>query len=352
MPTPTIPDGELFFNATTYSGNGTGSGSTQTIVNGAAGASFQPDFIWIKSRTTADFHNLNDIVRGIVGTGSPNLFTNTTGAEATFTGFGVSALNSNGFNLIGNGSYTNASGTNYVAWQWKAGGTAVTNTAGSITSQVSANTTSGFSIVTYTGTGSNATVGHGLGVAPSWVIVKGRNVGSTNWFIYTATQGNTKYLDFSTGAGGTDTSAWNSTSPTSTVFSVGTSYYTNYAATTYVAYCWAPIAGYSAFGSYTGNGSADGSFVYLGFRPRLVMIKRTDTTANWFIFDTARDTYNAAGLELYPNLSNAEADGRPDLDILSNGMKMRSTATGQNASGGTYVYACWAENPFKYSNAR
>jgi hypothetical protein len=318
----------------------TGTGSSQSIT----GLGFQPDWTWIKERNASADHGLYDAVRGVQN----QLESNTTTAE-TAEATGLTAFGSDGF-TVGALAQLNTSSATYVAWNWKANGAGSTNTAGSITSTVSANTSAGFSIVTYTGTAANATVGHGLGVAPSMIITKNRD-SSTAWWVYHASLGNTKYIVLNTTAAEvTSSSAWNNTSPTSTVFSLGAANPSN--ANQDVAYCFAPIAGYSAFGSYTGNGSSDGSFVYLGFRPRFVMIKRTDTTANWFIFDTARDTYNAAGLELYPNLSNAEADGRPDLDILSNGMKMRSTATGQNANGGTYIYMAFAENPFKYSLAR
>jgi hypothetical protein len=351
MPTPTIPDGELFFNATLYTGNG----ASRSITNGAPGASFQPDFIWIKSRSTADYHNLNDIVRGIVGTGSPNLFTNRTEAEATFTGFGVSALNSNGFNLIGNGSYTNASGTNYVAWQWKAGGTAVTNTSGSITSTVSANTTAGFSVVTWTGNGTaGATIGHGLGVAPQMVIAKRRSAAS-NWSVSATAIGATKVLFLEqTAAAATDNGPFNSTLPSSTVITLGSSTDTNASGGTFVAYCWAPIDGYSAFGSYTGNGSTDGPFVYTGFRPRFVLRKRTDAAWRWFIIDSSRDTFNVSNDGLFPNFANAEEVSTANwgVDFLSNGFKVRSTDIESNASGGNYIYMAFAENPFKYANAR
>jgi hypothetical protein len=345
-------------NATTYTGNGTGLGSTQTIVNGAAGQAFQPDFSWIKNRGTTDYHNLTDIVRGISGTGSPILSTNVTSAESTPTGYGVSALNSNGFTLIGNGSYTNATGNNYVAWQWKANGAAVTNTAGTISSQVSANTTSGFSIVTWTGSGAAGTVGHGLGVAPAMVIKKDRSVASIGydvWMVYhqnaSATpQNGFLYLN-ATNAFTTDSTAWNNTAPTSSVFSLGASVNANVGN---VAYCWAPIAGYSAFGSYAGNGSNDGPFVYLGFRPRFVMIKCSSDAQAWIIFDTARNPYNSNLYELYPNLTLADSvDTNGSIDIVSNGFKNRNAASASlNASGQTYIYACWAENPFKYSNAR
>ena len=348
MTTPTIPAGNLYMNATLY----TGTNSSQTVTNGGTGTSFQPDFVWVKSRSNGFSNSLYDSVRGVRNT----LASNSTNAEnLESAGYSLTAFNSNGFSVgidnAGIGS-VNASASTYVGWQWKAGGTAVSNTNGSITSSVSANTTSGFSVVTYTGTGANATVGHGLGVAPAWVIVKGRNVGSTNWFIYTATQGATKYLDFSSGTGGTDSSAWNNTAPTSSVFSVGSSYYTNYSATTYVAYCWTPIAGYSAFGSYTGNGSADGTFVYTGFRPRYVIVKRTDAAYGWFIEDSSCNPYNVQTHHLRADTADAEVSSGWNLDTLSNGFKLRESGSAVNASGGTYIYACFGENPFKYALAK
>jgi hypothetical protein len=345
MPTPTIPAGNLFMNATLYTGNS----GTQSIVNGVAGQAFQPDFVWLKSRSNALDHGLNDSVRGVQKT----LASNGTGAE-NYGGTGeLTAFNSNGFTLVNSGSYqTNQSGYTYVAWQWKAGGTAVTNTSGSISSQVSANTTSGFSIVTYTGNGSTgATVGHGLGVTPAMIIVKKRS-STGNWITYHTSTGINQYLYLnSTSASATATPTWGVSSTTFTLQQSYSDYNDN--GVTYVAYCWTPIAGYSAFGSYTGNGSADGSFVYLGFRPRFIMIKRSDTIANWTIRDTARNPYNSANLGLFPNLSIAEdsTSGR-EIDILSNGFKIRGTDSDLNTSSGTYTYACWAENPFKYSNAR
>jgi hypothetical protein len=338
LPNSTIVAGNKQMDATLY----TGTGATQSIVNAG---SMQPDFVWIKARSTTTNNRLYDSVRGA----TLQIQSNNTDAEAVNAN-GLTAFVSNGF-TVGSASSENASGQTFVGWQWKAGGTAVTNTAGSISSQVSANTTSGFSVVTYTGSGLNATVGHGLGVAPSWVIVKGRNVGSTNWFIYTATQGATKYLDFSTGTGGTDSSSWNNTAPTSSVFSVGTSYYTNFALTTYVAYCWSEIAGYSAFGSYTGNGSTDGPFVYTGFRPRFVIIKRSDGVEPWLMLDSARQTYNVMGPYLLANASDAEATFS-FIDFTSNGFKIRNTGGSFNTSGGTYIYMAFAENPFKNALAR
>jgi hypothetical protein len=337
-------------NAVLYTGNG----SSQTIT----GVGFQPDWVWIKQRSGTANHNLYDVLR-IVSGDYKRLYSNLTIAEESSTYLGntnLSAFTSDGFSL-GAGTDTNANTSTYVGWNWKANGAGVSNTAGSITSTVSANTTSGFSVVTYTGNGSSgATIGHGLGVAPSMFIVKSRGT-TDSWGVYHASLGNTKglYLE-TTGAAVTSSAFWNNTSPTSTVFSVSNNSINNASSTNYVAYCFAPISGFSAFGSYTGNGSADGPFVYLGFRPRFVMVKRTDSSGNnWTILDTSRDTYNAAGLYLYPNLSAAEDDYRAStgpVDILSNGFKQRSALSNVNASGATYIYACFAENPFKNALAR
>jgi len=207
--------------------------------------------------------------------------------------------------------------------------------------------------VTYTGTGANATVGHGLGVAPSMILVKARNISSVGFVVgHTSLPWPNGYLQlYSTNAVGSASTVWN-TSPTSSVFGVGTDLGTNYSSSaTYVAYCWSAVAGYSAFGSYTGNGSTDGPFVYLGFRPRYILWKRTDTTADWGVIDTSRDPYNTTGYDLTPNAASAEGSGYT-VDFLSNGFKIRLTATRINASGGTYIYAAFAENPFKYALAR
>jgi len=349
LPTPTIgatasTTANKYMDATLY----TGTGSTQSIVNSGA---MQPDLVWLKSRSNAQDHNLYDSVRGISGTGSPALFSNLTDAETTYTGFGVSALNSNGFTVIGNGGLSNSNGFTYVGWQWRASNaTAVTNTNGSITSTVSANTTAGFSIVTYTGNGSNATIGHGLGVAPSMIIRKARNASAqNNWYVYhsSLSANGTVFLNL-TDAYFASANYWNNTAPTSSVFTVGSA--TNVLNDTWVAYCFAQVAGYSAFGSYTGNGSSDGTFVYTNFAPSFVMVKRTDTTGNWFIIDNKRLGYNGGTKNLYPNLSNAEAT--LELDLISNGFKWRLSGADVNASGGTYIYMAFAETPLKFSNAR
>jgi len=347
LPTPTIgatasTTANDYFDATLYTGNGT----TQSIVNSGP---MQPDFVWVKRRDGTNWHNLADSVRG---TGK-RLFSNTTNAEDTSSGL-LTSFNSNGFTVGSEADY-NINGGSFVAWQWRASNaTAVTNTAGSITSTVSANTSAGFSIVTYTGTGANATVGHGLGVALSMVIVKQRN-GSNSFPVWhsglTGGSGYYVYLDL-TNSVGTASSVFNATNPTSTLFSVGTNSLTNGNTDTYVAYCFAPIAGYSAFGSYTGNGSTDGTFVYTGFRPRFVMVKRTDTGGYWSMKDTARDPYNVAGNLLFANASDAEYSNNQLFDLNSNGFKLRGSNSDINASGGTYIYMAFAETPLKFSNAR
>ena len=336
-----VPDGRVAMAATTY----TGTGATLAVSNAVNTVGMQPDLVWIKSRSNAYGNYVNDVIRG----STTYLETNTTGAEGTQSNTIIS-FNSNGFSLGNNLSY-NGSGSTYVGWQWNAGGTTVTNGTGTISSQVRANTPAGFSVVTYTGTGTNATVGHGLGVAPSLVICKTR-AASQGWAVYHISSGATQYLLLnSTIAATTDANAWNNTAPTSSVFSVSIGSGTGGLTSAYVAYCWAPVAGYSAFGSYTGNGSADGPFIYTGFRPRFILIKVSSTTGNWRILDTARSPSNVESLELYPSLANAESSFAI-LDGLSNGFKIRNSDVNYNNSGSTYIYACFAENPLRYANAR
>jgi len=338
-----VPDGRVAMAATLYTGNG----STQAVSNAVNSVGMQPDLVWIKSRNQATNHALFDSVRG---TGKV-IQSNTTAAEAT-DNTTLTAFNASGFSLgAAAGSYiVNTSTYTFVGWNWKAGGTAVSNTAGTITSSVSANTTAGFSVVTYTGTGSSSTRGHGLGAVPSMIIVKRRDV-ADNWAVYHASLGNTiaMFLNL-TQAQYANVVYWDNTSPTSTVFTVRSATEVNASGGSYVAYCWAPVAGYSAFGSYTGNGSADGPFIYTGFLPRWVMVKSSSAVESWYVWDTARDAYNVASAQLYPNLSNAEASA-VSIDANSNGFKCRS-ATVVNASGATYIYAAFAENPLKYANAR
>jgi hypothetical protein len=356
LPTPAIgatstTQANDYFNPVLYTGNGYPTSGTQSI----SGVGFQPDFVWIKYRSGTGSHSLYDAIRGA----TKGLFTNLTNAEETDTN-SLTSLNSDGFSVGTNStglSNVNVNSGTYVAWNWKANGAGSSNTAGTITSTVSANTTSGFSIVTYTGTGANATVGHGLGVAPSMIIIKRTN--STNsWQVYHSN------ANASPASGGlflntTDaftalSTTWNSTVPASTVFSIGTAAGTNASGGTYVAYVFAPVAGYSAFGSYTGNAAADGPFIYTGFRPRFVIRKCSSATSNWFINDAARDPSNVVLLRLNADLSDAESSGaNSDIDFLSNGFKIRATSTaGVNQSGQTHIYMAFAEVPMKYSLGR
>jgi len=355
LPAPTISNGAAYMAANIFTGNS----ATQTVNNSVNNVSFQPDLIWFKNRSNALDHAILDAVRG----GTPPLFlsSNLTTAEGSTGGGESITYNSNGFAVISNNQRINFSGHTYVAWQWNAGNSTVTNTSGSISAQVRANPTAGFSVVTYTGNGSNgATVGHGLGVVPAMMIIKSRNYGSVgwDWIVYhRSLNTSTEYLVLnSTAAKATAAGLWSTSSSTfgfptaySTTNSAGvTSPYSNF-----VAYCFAAVAGYSAFGSYTGNGSTDGPFIYCGFRPRYFWCKRTDSTGSWQLHDTSRSTYNAAAEELYPNATAAE-DTSWLVDFLSNGVKIRSnsSSTDSNATGGTYIFAAFAENPFKNSLAR
>jgi hypothetical protein len=353
LPTPSISNGANYMAATLWTGTGVGS---RAITNTSNGVSFQPDWVWIKSRSATYSHQTNDSVRGAT---NGCLYTDLT--NAVDANFGITSFNSDGFTLGNTASLIsssfasqNGSGATFVGWQWKGGGTGVTNTSGSITSTVSANTTAGFSVVTWTGTGANATVGHGLGVAPSMIIVKGRF--ASNWSVYHASlSGNTYYLILNSTAAQSNTSGttyWNSTSPTSTVFSLGTDANVNSTnAAGMVAYCFAPISGYSAFGSYTGNGTTDGPFVYCGFRPRFILIKATNLAADWSLWDTSRSPYNQGNQTLWANLSNVEYTAGEYFDVLSNGFKLRDGNTESNGAY-TYIYAAFAENPFTIARAR
>ena len=342
---PTIKKPNQHFDATLY----TGTGSAQTITNAGG---FQPDFVWIKDRSNgSNYHALFDVIRGT----NNRLFSNATDAQNTTTGT-LTAFNSNGFTL-GSQEGQNANGNSLVAWQWKAGGASTVNTSGSISSNVSVNTTAGFSVVTYTGTGTAATVGHGLGVAPKMLIVKNRVQGTYgNWTVWHTTLTGSQYLALNaTTATETNTSRWNGTVPTSTVFSVGTDSFgnTNKSGDTYVAYCFAEVEGYSKFGSYTGNGSADGPFVYTGFRPKFLMFKTTTIIGHWVIVDTSRNTYNVIDNSLYPDTSGSEINTITDVDFLSNGFKWRGVLDNEtNVNGEVYIYMAFAEAPFKYSSAR
>jgi hypothetical protein len=349
LPTSTIVKGNTVMDATLW----TGTGSNPQVITNAAG--FKPDLVWLKSRSAAFYNQLADSIRGA----NKSLYSNTTDPEDTNAINGYQTVfSSNGFSVTAgsnSGAAVNGSGTTYVGWQWQAGqGTTSSNTNGTITSTVSVNASAGFSVVSFAvpATTSSYTIGHGLGVAPSLIFVKGRDK-VDSWVIYhsSVSTNTSSYLVLnSTSATLSLANMWGTALPTSSVFGI-TANTTIANNQNVIAYCWSEIAGFSKFGSYTGNGSADGTFVYLGFRPKFVLIKRTDTTSDWRTIDTSRDTFNGAKAILYPNLTDAEASVEIE-DILSNGFKLRINNAGINGSGGTYIYMAYAENPFKNALAR
>jgi len=338
-----LDDPTQFFNTILYTGNGS--------TNAITGVGFQPDWVWCKNRTSAKYHGLYDSVRG-TGT-SKSLTSNSSEAEGANANFiNLTSFDSDGFTLgaTSNTNQINTSGENHVAWNWKAGGSASSNTDGSITSTVSANTTAGFSIVSYTGTGSNATIGHGLGSAPQVVIVKERS-SSDSWHVGHASLGFTKNLYLNaTNATNTETAIFNDTAPTSSVFSLGNNTGINASSSTYIVYCFAEKKGYSKFGSYTGNDNADGTFVYTGFAPAWVMIKRTNSVNDWIILDRKRNPRNPSDERLLANSSNAASTANTMVDFLSNGFKPRSTYGGINGASDNFIYMTFAESPFVNSN--
>ena len=330
----TIPKSSLHFTPELYVG--TGSSRTISTLN------FQPDWVWIKNRGTNDRHSLFDAVRA-----APNMLTSNANEAQSAQPSELTAFNANGF-TVNNATSVNGSSANYVSWNWKANGVGSANTDGSITSTVSTNTTSGFSIVKYTGTGNGGvnTVGHGLGVIPKVIIIKALTT-TQGWYQYHESLGNTKVIDFTTAAAVTN-DYWSDTTPTASVFNVigNTVVGGNY---DYIAYCFAEKQGYSKFGSYTGNGNADGTFTYLGFKPAFIMIKKNSGSSDWAMFDNKRQGYNVANNLLYPNNTTSDTTGT-FLDLVSNGFKMRTTATWSNASGASYIYMAFAEAPLVSTN--
>jgi len=330
----TIKKPSDYFNTKLYTGNG----STQNIT----GVGFQPDLIWLKDRDATDWHWWNDAVRGATKT----IFSNVTNAEST-QATSITAFDTDGFTL-GNDGSVNRNNDNYVAWNWLGANGTASNTDGSITSTVSANTTSGFSIVSYTGNATDgATVGHGLGAVPDMLIGKDLSDGS-GWGIWHKDLTNAGYkLSFTTDAQADDSALFGGssrTAPTSSVFTLGSGGGLN-GSNANIIYAFTSIKGFSKFGSYTGNGNANGTFVYTGFKPAFVMIKHTNGTSNWTINDTGRDPTNVNNLRLFPNQNVAESSGSDSMDMLSNGFKFRSTDGGNNGSGDTYIFMAFAAEP-------
>jgi hypothetical protein len=333
------------FNTVLYSGDD----STNRAITAIG---FQPDFLWIKHRSVAYHHNQVDSVRG-----ASNTLSSSASSAENFAGTGdVLSFDSDGFSIRNTSNWViNGSGKTYVAWNWKAGGTASSNTNGSITSSVSANPAAGFSIVSYTGTGSNATVGHGLSAAPEMVIIKGRSI-VENWTTYSKPVGATKAVFLNlTNAQTTSGVFFNNTTPTSSVFSIGVNGSINSNTNTYIAYCFHSVDSYSRVGSYIGNGNADGPFVHCGFKPAMIIFKVSSASGtNWMLLDNKRDPFNDdTPLYLHPDTSDADnANSGAPVDFVSNGFKVRTASSIRNPNGGTVIFIAFAENPFKHTNAR
>ena len=327
----TIPKSSLYFSPTLYVGNG----GTKTVT----GIPFEPDMTWLKNRSGATDNEIYDKVRGV----GYRIYTNTSAGQDDLGSQGLSAWTSDGF-TVGNNGAINGNGNNLVSWNWKGNGSGSANGDGSINSTVSANTTSGFSIVKFVGTGATATVGHGLGVAPRMIIIKYIG-GSANWGVYHQSLGNTKamFLDL-TGTEGTSNDYWNSTSPTSDVFSVNTFSGFNYNGGNMIAYCFAEKQGFSKFGLYEGNGNANGPFVYTGFKPSFVMVKAKGQTESWYILDNKRPGYNTNNYYLNPNTTSAEGTSTTLANsLLSNGFKPNNNDTSMNTSGQGYIYMAFGQ---------
>ena len=333
----TIDDPSEYFHTQIYTGDGN---DDRSITNDANAGNFSPDWLWLKNRSGTNSHALVDTTRGATKV----LRSNASNAEETEAN-GIQAFETDGFQ-IGSGGLVNTNGNNYVTWQWKAnGGTTSSNTDGSITTTVQANTTAGFSIVTYTGSGSAGSFGHGL-TSPKIIIIKDRDDSNSWYFHTTAIDGSDDYVFLDQTTAKSNASAG---------YSIGTSVYnmggagsvTNLSGTDYVAYCFQEIKGYSKFSSYTGNGNADGAFVYTGFRPAFVIGKKTSGADNWYLMDTKRLPFNSSdGDRVFPNLSNAESTDGPRIDFVSNGFKIKTAAGLFNDSGATYIYMAFAEHPF------
>jgi len=348
----TIDDPSAFFKVTPYVGNNVDG----LAITHSGDTDLQADFFWIKMRGGAAQHVQSDTVRGILKV----LNSNSSAAEdSNSEGEMIKTVTSNGFTLgdsaAGQGDTNSTSGRTYVAWCWKANGSGSSNEDGTInTTATSANTTAGFSISTYTGTGSNATIGHGLNSAPTFWVVKPRtDVSDNQWFVCHhgfATDYATDFIHFDTNGAVQDNNLmWNDTAPTSSVISLGTKDGTNKSSGTYVCYAWHEVQGYSKFGTYTGNGSADGPYIHLGFKPAWLMIKERDNADDWIMFDNKRVGYNVDNNELYANTTSQE--GTADfLDLLASGFKLRATHGTVNTSGSVYIYMAFAEAPLVNSN--
>jgi len=325
----TINKGSKYFNTITYTGTGSSLANT--------GVGFQPDWVWIKGRSGATDHALYDNVRGV----QKDLVSNAASAETTQT-TGLTAFGSDGF-TIGALAKLNTSAATYVAWNWLGANTTVSNTSGTITSTVSSNTTSGFSVVSYTGNGtSGPTIGHGLGITPKIVIIKNRQA-AEGWQVWV---NNNIRIQLNTTAGNAGNFPISTSSTLITLPNFDGAW--NTSAVTYIAYCFAEIKGFSRFGTYIGNGNSDGRFIYTGFKPAFILVKRYDSTGDWYLQDNVRNqNFNGDPKTLQPNTTSTESTiGTWSIDNLSNGFKIRESNAAINASSGTYIYMAFAQNPF------
>ena len=336
-----IDDPSAYFQANAYTGNG----SNGYAITNDGNSDLQPDLWWAKNRDKAYDHALYDSTRGV----AEILVSHSTAAAVGGVTDRIASFDTNGFTL--NGSVTvNENNNPHVAWQWKAnGGTTSSNGDGGITSTVQANTTAGFSIATYTGNSNNpSSIGHGLGVVPKFYIIKQRDAVNA-WKVYhsgIATDAEDYVMELNTEAAREDNAIWNDTGPTSSVINFTDHGAVNQSGETYVAYSFAEVQGYSKFGKYIGNGSTNGTFVYTGFKPAFVLIRRTDATNNWLIYDHKRSGYNPKQDKLYPDDASAEDASTTSVDLLSNGFKLRASSASQNALNGTYIFMAFAANPF------
>jgi hypothetical protein len=339
----TIDDPSAYFQTVLYVGN-----ATARSITFDGNTDMQPDLNWTKVRNSGTYHNLADSVRGA----TKQIYSNASDAEASATD-AITSFNSNGFSIGSNGD-VNANTKNIVSWNWKAG-TSFSNSSGSnganLDSSGSVSTTAGFSIVSFTGNRSTTrNIYHGLGAVPKMIIFKNRDT-TNGWTIYNETIGNANKLTLnSTNASGACTACFASTTPTSTLFTVGDDSDTNGTSNNMIAYCFADVKGYSKVGgSYTGNGNADGTFVYTGFKPAFIIAKRSDGANNWIMHDNKRPEYNPTNI-LFPNLSNVELSSNNQFDILSNGFKCRASTSDSNTSGGSYIFLAFAESSFVSSS--
>ena len=343
----TIDNPELYFQTQLYTGNANdGSGTTQAVTLGGS-EDMQPDLVWIKSRSATKSYYFFDVIRGV----TKELNTNNQNDENT-NAQGLQSFNSDGFTL-GHEPEMNENGTTYCSWNWLAGGSASSNTQGNVTTSVSANTTAGFSVVTYSGNGGALTIGHGLGAKPSMIFIKNRTDDGSDWIIGHKDGGgfdNNKFLKFSNASTFTNSVVFG-TAPATTTLALSTGNASNISASSkdFVAYCFAGKKGYSKFGKYEGASSTDGSFIYTGFKPAFFMAKAIGRSENWYIFDNKRLGYNVENAQLYPDVNNTEAT-TDYLDFLSNGVKYRYNSVGLNGTGEEYIYMAFAENPFVNSN--